>query len=63
MKNVIEVIKANKETVIKKTLIVAGTLVGLALVSKVFKDEDEDDIEVVDAEVCECDSDSDDSEE
>lgn len=44
MKNLIEVVKANKKAIIKKTLIVAGTAVGLTVAAVVLgkKSEDED---------------------
>lgn len=43
MSNFIEVVKTNKGTIIKKGLIVVGTLVGLAIVDALRgrKDEDE----------------------
>lgn len=43
MKNIIEVIKANKKSIVKKALIVGGTVAGLALVAvTVKKPEDEE---------------------
>lgn len=52
MKNLIEVVKANKKAIIKKTLIVAGTAVGLTVAAVVLgkKSEDEDGDEFEEAE-------------
>lgn len=41
MKNFIEVVKTNKGAIIKKGLIVVGTLVGLALVDALRSGKDE----------------------
>lgn len=49
MKNLIEAVKANKKAIIKKTLIVAGTAVGLTVAAVVLgkrnADEDGDEFE------------------
>lgn len=50
MNGFLEVIKTNKKAIVKKSLIVGGTLAGLALVMqavKTTKDESDDDFEVL----------------
>ena len=37
MKNIIEIVKANKEVFTKRALVVGGTMVGLAVVSAIVK--------------------------
>lgn len=42
MKNIIEVIKTNKKTIIKRGLIVLGAVAGLAVAGLAFKSKDTD---------------------
>lgn len=41
MMNLLEVIKENKKTILKKALIVGGAIAGLVLVAKMVKPNDE----------------------
>jgi hypothetical protein len=52
MKNIIEVVKANKKVILKRTLIAVGVITGLTLVGKMIaaKADDEDDIEYEDGD-------------
>ena len=49
-KTIMEVIKDNKETIIKRALIVLGTIGGLLLVSKVLTGDDNEMETLVDSE-------------
>lgn len=42
-KSIIEVIKSNKETIIKKSLIIGGTVAGLFIVGALLSPVDEED--------------------
>lgn len=64
MKNVIEVIKTNKKTIIKRGLIVLGAVAGLAVAGLAFKSKDTDEDEYdCESEGTEIDESSDNSEE
>lgn len=42
MKNIIEVVKANKKVILKRTLIAAGVITGLTLVGKMIAAQADD---------------------
>jgi ligand-binding sensor protein len=48
-KSIIEVIKTNKKAIIKRSLVIVGTVVGLAIVGKLAtsKDDEDEDVEEV----------------
>lgn len=64
MKNIIEVIKTNKKTIIKRGLIVLGAVAGLAVAGLAFKGKDTDEDEYdCESDGTEIDESSDNSEE
>jgi hypothetical protein len=46
MKNLFEVIKANKKGILKKALIIGGTIAGLAVAAAIVKPKSNDMIEI-----------------
>ena len=48
MKNLVEVIKENKKVIIKRTIVVLGTIAGLAVVGYALRNKDTEESEVTD---------------
>lgn len=53
MKSIIEIIKVNKKAIIKKTLIIGGTIAGLVLVTNIVAPKKDAENEAADTEISE----------